>query len=58
MYNKLKQNLLYSNINDRIGVVMIGVLDSRAVDKGFEPRSGQVKGYNIGIGCFFNKHVV
>jgi hypothetical protein len=37
---------------------MVGVFDSRAVDKGFEPRSGQVKGYNISIGCFSNKHVV
>ena len=37
---------------------MIGVLDSSAVDKRFEPRSGQVKGYNNGIGCFSNKHVV
>jgi hypothetical protein len=58
MYNKLKQDLLYSNIKDHIGVVMVGVIESSAVDKGFEPRSGQVKGYNNGIGCFSNKHVV
>jgi hypothetical protein len=58
MYNKLKQDLLYSNIKDHIGVVMVGVIESSVVDKGFEPRSGQVKGYNNGIGCFSNKNVV
>ena len=32
----------------RIGGVMVGVLASNAVDRGFEPRSGQTKGYKIG----------
>jgi hypothetical protein len=44
MYNKLKQSNL----------LMIAIFKY----KGFEPRSGQVKGYNNGIGCFSNKHVV
>jgi hypothetical protein len=29
----------------------------RAVDRGFEPRSGQTKDYKIGICCFSAKHV-
>jgi hypothetical protein len=35
---------------------MVSVLDSSAVDRGFEPRSGQTKDYNIGICCFSAKH--
>ena len=35
---------------------MVNVLASSAVDPGFEPRSGQTKGYEIGICCFSAKH--
>ena len=35
---------------------MAGVLASSVVDRGFEPRSGQTKDYNIGICCFSTKH--
>ena len=35
---------------------MVSVLASRAVDRGFEPRSGQVKDYKIGF--FSAKHAV
>jgi hypothetical protein len=35
---------------------MINVLASSAVDRGFEPRSGQTKDYKIGICCFSVKH--
>ena len=35
---------------------MISVLTSSAVDRGFEPRSGQTKDYTIGICCFSAKH--
>ena len=35
---------------------MVSVLASRAVDCGFEPRSGQTKDYKIGICCFSSKH--
>ena len=42
--------------NIRIGGVMVSVLASSAVDRGFEPRSGQTKDYNIGICCFSAKH--
>jgi hypothetical protein len=30
---------------------------SSAVDRGFEPRSGQTKDYKIGMCCFSAKHV-
>jgi hypothetical protein len=35
---------------------MVSVLTSSAVDRGFEPRSGQTKDYKIGIGCYSAKH--
>jgi hypothetical protein len=35
---------------------MVNVLVSSAVDRGFEPRSGQTKDYKIGICCFSTKH--
>ena len=41
---------------DRIRVVMVSVLASRAVYRVFEPRSGQTKNYYIGICCFSAKH--
>ena len=37
---------------------MVSVLASSAVDRVFEPRSGQTKDYNIDIYCFFVKHAV
>ena len=37
---------------------MVSVLASSAVDCGFEPRSGQIKDYEIGICCFSAKHAV
>ena len=41
---------------DRIGGVMISVLASNAVDRGFESRAGQTKAYEIGMYCFSAKH--
>ena len=35
---------------------MVSVLVSSAVDRGFEPRSGQTKDCEIGICCFSAKH--
>ena len=35
--------------HNHIGGVMVSVLASSAVDRGFESRSGQTKDYNIGI---------
>ena len=44
------------NVQNRIGGVMVSVLTSSAVDRGFELWSGQPKDYEIGICCFFAKH--
>ena len=41
---------------NRIRGAMVSVLDSIAVDRGFDPRSGQIKDYKIGICCFPSKH--
>ena len=41
---------------NRTGGVMVSVLVSSAVDRGFEPRSGQTREYKIGICCFSAKH--
>ena len=41
---------------DRIGGVMVSVLASSAVDRGFESPSGQTKDNKIGICCFSAKH--
>ena len=48
---------IFFSIN-RIGRVMVSVLASSAVDRGFEPRSGQTKDNKIGICCFSAKHTV
>ena len=39
-----------------IGGVMVSVLASCAVDRGFDPLSGKTKDYKIGICCFSAKH--
>ena len=44
--------LLYWCTVDRIDGVMVSVLGSSVVDRGFEPRSGQTNDYTIGICCF------
>ena len=41
---------------DRIGGLMVSVFTLSAVYRGFEPRSGQIKDYKIGMCCFFVKH--
>ena len=40
----------------RIGGVIVSVLVSSAVDRGFEPRSDQTKDYTIGSCCFSANH--
>ena len=47
------------NINQKHHIlgVMVSVLASSAIDRGFKPRSGQTKDYTIGICCFSAKHV-
>jgi hypothetical protein len=39
-----------------IGGVMISVFASNAVDRGFDPGSGQTKDYTIDMCCFSAKH--
>jgi len=36
---------------------IVSMLGSSAVDRGFEPRTGQTKDYKIGICCFSAKNV-
>ena len=36
--------------------VMVCVLASSVIDRGFEPWSGQTKDYKVGICCFSAKH--
>ena len=38
---------------NRIHGVMVSVLASSVIDRGFEPRSGQTKNYKICICCFW-----
>ena len=40
-----------------IGGVMVSMVASSVVDRGFEPWSGPNKDYKIGISCFSTKHV-
>jgi hypothetical protein len=47
-------SLIFKDEN-HIGGVMVSMLSSSAVDRGFEPRSGQTKDYGIGICCFSAK---
>jgi len=35
---------------------MVSVLAASVVDRGFEPRSGQIKDYKIGICCYHTVH--
>ena len=47
-----------SKVVNRIGDVMVSVLASSAVDRGFDPRSGQAKDYKSDICCFSTKRAV
>ena len=42
---------------NRIGGIMVSVVASSAIDRGFEPQSGLTKDFEIGICCFSAKHV-
>ena len=52
MYN----NMLTSTYLNLIGGVMVSVLASSEVVRGFEPRLGQTKDYTIGMCCLSDKH--
>ena len=49
-----KQSNYQSNTN-HIGGIMIRMFASSVVDRWFEPRSGQIKDYKIGVCCFSAK---
>ena len=38
------------------GGLMVSMFASSEVDRGFEPRSGHIKDYKIGICCFSSEH--
>ena len=48
--------MLKNQPSNRIGGVMVSRLASSAVDRGFEPRSGQTKDYKISICCCSAMH--
>jgi hypothetical protein len=48
----------FSYTVNHIGGVMVSVLALGAVDRGFDPRSGHTRDYEIGICCFSAKHAV
>jgi hypothetical protein len=67
LYFVLQHMTLQSEINigiqnfsspemNRIGGVMVSILASGVVDRGFETQSDQTKDYKIGICCFSAKH--
>jgi hypothetical protein len=47
---------IYNYLCNRIGVVIVSVFASSAVDRGFEPRFGQTKNYTFCICCCSAKH--
>ena len=58
-FASLNQLILFpltSNNSNRIGGVMVSVLASNAIYRGFEPRSGKTKDSKISICCFSAKH--
>ena len=54
--NSVVVRTLRPNRENCIGGVMVSVFASSAVDRAFEPWSGQTKGYANGICCFSAKH--
>jgi hypothetical protein len=56
MKNAPFQQVCVEIIWDRISGIMVSMLASSAVNRGFEHRSGQTKDYKIGISCFSTKH--
>ena len=46
----------FSSNTDHIGGVMVSLLATSVVDRGFKPWLGQTKDWKIGICCFSTKH--
>ena len=51
-----RQTIPHIEAANRIGGVMVNVLASSVVVRGFEPRSDQTKGYEICLCWFSSKH--
>ena len=47
---------IFKLVLNLIGGVMLSVLASSAINRGFKPWSSQIKDYKIGICCFSDKH--
>jgi hypothetical protein len=45
-------DILCQYLRNHLGSVMVSVLASSSVDRGFDPRLGLTKDYTIGIRCF------
>jgi hypothetical protein len=52
----IPHKILTQIMRNRIGVVMVGLLRSSALDCGFEHRSGQTKNNQIDMCCISAKH--
>jgi hypothetical protein len=52
------QFILFVLFCNCIGVVMVSILTSHAVDNGFKPRSSQTKDYEIVVGCSSTKYTL
>ena len=56
LLKKLSDWVVHLPLQYRIGGVMISVIASIVVDRGFESRWGKAKKFEIGVCCFFDKH--
>jgi hypothetical protein len=56
VFNYAIELLRLLHVHNSIGGVMVSLLASSAVDRGFNAWSGQTKDYKIGICCFSTKH--
>ena len=55
-HQQYTESSIYMYTHYRIGGLMVSVLVSSAVDRGFESQSGHTKDCKIGICCFSDKH--
>ena len=49
--------ILLKREGNHIGGILVSVLDSSVIDRGFEPLSCQTKDYKFGICCLSTKHI-
>ena len=56
VFSNVYLHVILLDAKDHIGGVMVSLIASSVVDRGFESRSDQNKDYEIGICCFSAKH--